>query len=94
METYFKLKLTLAYILFVILVIIGFILFICSVVARIKEIRIEKFFKSHGYERILVGVPSVGNGAFYGWGRDQDKKIVDDRDIRGLSLKEIKERYM
>lgn len=94
MENYFKLKLFLAYIWFVILVIIGFILFIISIVARIKEIRIEKFFTSHGYERKLLDVPRFGNGAFYGWVRKSDNKIADDRDIKGLLFKEIKERYI
>lgn len=94
METYFKLKLFLAFISFVILIIIGSLLFISSVVSRIKEIRIKKFFTSHGYERRLLDVPRFGNGAFYGWVRESDNKIVDDRDIKSLSFEEIKERYI
>jgi hypothetical protein len=59
----------------------------------IKENRIHKFFLSHGYKRELFDVPSVGKGAFYGWVRESDRKRVDDRDIKGWSLKKIKEKY-
>ena len=34
-----------------------------------------------------------GNGAFYGWVREDDNKRVDDRDLKGLKFKTIKERY-
>ena len=93
MELYFKLKfvgfifsLTVSTILFI-------ILFCAYIIAVIKAKRVEKFFASHGYERELLGVPRFGNGAFYGWVRKSDNKIADDRDIKVLSFKEIKERY-
>lgn len=94
MDVYFKFKIYAEYIIpalliGVLLVVIG----ICEVVHIVKESRINKFFLSHGYERKLLGVPSVGGGAFYGWVRESDHKIADDRDIRGWTLKEIKKKY-
>jgi hypothetical protein len=65
----------------------------------IRETRIKKFFVSHGYERILLDVASFGGDAYYGWIRypDESKHItgnyVDDRELQGLSLKTIKEKY-
>ena len=45
------------------------------------------------HKRELFDVASVGNGAFYGWVRESDNKRVDDRNIKGLSFKQIKEKY-
>lgn len=70
---------------------IGVIIYIA--VSVIKTKITNRFFVSHGYERKLFGVPSVGAGAFYGWVRESDDKRVDDRDIRGWSLKQIKDKY-
>ena len=94
MNTYYKIKIFMEYILPVVFfaVIIAIIL-ICCIVSGIKESRIHKFFLSHGYKRELFGVPSVGGGAFYGWVRESDRKRVDDRDIKGWSVKKIKEKY-
>jgi hypothetical protein len=41
----------------------------------------------------LLGVARFGGSAFYGWIRRSDNTIVDDRDIKKLSLSEIKEKY-
>lgn len=94
METYFKFKMFMEYALPIALLIIVIIFIaICTTVSIIKANKIEKFFIKHGYKRELFGVPSFGNGAFYGWVRESDNKRVDDRDIRGWSLKQIKEKY-
>lgn len=94
METYYKITIFMDYILpFAIFGAIIVITLIWIITSSIKESRIEKFFLSHGYERKLFGVPSVGDGAFYGWVRESDHKRVDDRDIKGWSLKRIKEKY-
>ena len=94
METYFKLKLFFAIIPITFSTLLLIVLFAYFVVSEVKERRIEKFFLSHGYVRKLLGVPSFGNGAFYGWVRESDNKIADDRDIKGLSFNEIKEKYI
>lgn len=94
MNTYFKIKMYLEYIIPVAIMAIAIVYVAISyTIDSIKEKKINKFFLSHGYERKLLDVPSVGNGAFYGWKRESDHRIVDDRDIKHLSLKEIKEKY-
>lgn len=94
MDTYFKLKIFSEYIFPFLIFIIGIaIIFLKAVIDTYKENRIEKFFISHGYERKLFDVSAFGNGAFYGWVRESDGKRVDDRDIRGWSLKQIKAKY-
>lgn len=94
MEGYFKFK---YYAEFVIPVVIFVLLAVMtiggSIVTSIREKRIEKFFKKHGYKRELFDVASFGGGAFYGWVRKSDGKRVDDRDIRGLKVRQIKELY-
>ena len=77
----------------IIFVITFFILSIGYLVFLLKEKSIQKFFISHGYERKLLDVSSVGAKSFYGWVRESDNKIADDRDIKGWSLNEIKEEY-
>ena len=93
MEAYYKLKLIGLIVSIIISSLIFIILSIAYIIAIIKENIIEKFFLSHGYKRILLGVSSVGVKAFYGWIRESDNNIADDRDIKCLSLKQIKEKY-
>jgi len=93
METYFKLKLFFAIIPITLSALILILLLICFMASEIKAKRIENFFLSHGYARKLLGVPRFGNGTFYGWIRECDHKVVDDRYIKHMSLREIKEKY-
>lgn len=93
-DFYIKVRLLMEYIIPIILIILVFILaFLSLSVQYIKERRIENFFLKHGYKRKLFDVASVGDKAFYGWIRESDNKRVDDRDIKGLKFKTIKERY-
>ena len=65
----------------------------------IRETIIKKFFESHGYERALLDVAGFGGDVYYGWIRhpDESKHItgnyVDDRELRGLPIYVIKEKY-
>lgn len=89
-EKYFALKLIDVYVgvgYFVILTIgvIG--------VAVVKSIRLNrkiKLLEKNGFKKYLRGVPSVGGGAFYGWKRESDDKIITDYDIEWHSYKELK----
>jgi hypothetical protein len=98
MDKYFEFKLYVDYIIpfliFVILLVIALSVgIICYLIQYIQEKMISNFFLSYGYKRKLLGVSSVGAKTFYGWVRETDNKIVDDRDIRSMPLKEIKKKY-
>ncbi len=51
-----------------------------------------RWLTKHGFERYLVGVPSVGNGAFYGWKNEKTAKRIDERDVKRLKFKLLVER--
>ena len=96
MNTYFKFKLAIEYIIPVSI----FTLFVIVVLIHgIKETRIKKFFVTHGYERTLLDMASFGDDRYYGWIRypDESKHItgnyVSDRELRGLPIKVIKKKY-
>lgn len=96
MNTYFKFKLVIEYIIPVSI----FTLFVIVILIHgIKETRIKKFFVSHGYERTLLDMASFGDDRYYGWIRypDESKHItgnyVSDRELRGLPIKVIKKKY-
>ncbi|MBO5319015.1 MAG: hypothetical protein J6B01_04915 [Ruminococcus sp.] len=96
MNTYFKFKLVTEYL--IPLVIIGLIVVILTircVLDCIRISRINKHFESHGYERKLLGVASFGGVDFYGWRKESDGKvtIADDRELKSMSVREIKEAY-
>lgn len=100
MNTYFKFKPATEYSIPVSIFTLFIIVILIRVIKEtIRETRIKKFFVSHGYERILLDVASFGGDAYYGWIRypDESKHItgnyVDDRELQGLSLKTIKEKY-
>lgn len=94
MDTYFKIKMYAEYIIPIALLVIVFIITaIITAIGAVKEKMINKFFSSHGYERKLLDVSSVGAKAFYGWVRTSDYKVADDRNIKNLSIKQIKEKY-
>lgn len=94
MDAYFKFKMYTEYIIPIALLIIIFIITaILVAIGAVKEKMINKFFMSHGYKRRLLDVSSVGAKAFYGWVRESDYKVADDRDIKNLSMKQIKEKY-
>lgn len=100
MNTYFKFKLVTGYIIpLSIFTLIVIVVLVRGIKETIRETRIKKFFESHEYERTLLGVAGFGGDTYYGWIRqpDESKQItgncVDDRELRGLSLKTIKEKY-
>lgn len=100
MNTYFKFKLATEYIIPVsIFTLFVIVILIRGIKETIRETRIKKFFESHGYERALLDVARFDGNAYYGWIRhpDESKHItgnyVDDRELRGLPIKVIKEKY-
>lgn len=94
MEEFFRIKIIVDYIIPVtILGIIICIVIVSSIASSIRKSQIKKFFESNGYTLKLTGVSSVGNGAFYSWVRESDNKRVVVLELRGMSLKEIKDKY-
>lgn len=49
-----------------------------------------KWLKSNGFVRYLIGVPSVGNSAFYGWRNSLTGKQIDERDLKNIGYSELK----
>lgn len=96
MNTYYTIKMYTDF--WIPLVLVGALLVVIiirSTLESFKAARINRFFIEHGYERKLLGVAAFGNGRFYGWRRECGDKvtIVDDRDIKHKSFREIKEQY-
>ena len=88
-ERYFALKLTGTYIMIGVIVIIASAIFINAAIQDIRWNRKIKLLERNCFEKYLHGVPSVGNGAFYGWRREfDDKRIVDDA-IKRMSYKAL-----
>lgn len=94
MDTYFKFKMFYEYIIPIALFLVALlIVIVVSAISSMKEKRVNKFFISNGYKRELFDVASFGDVDFYGWVREYDNIRVDDRDIKGLSLRQIKKKY-
>lgn len=94
-DLYCKLKI-LDWVLYAGFVILLFLIcVIVSLVEIYKSKRTDKLFIRNGYHRELIGVPSFGNGAFYGWVKkdSENRHVVDDRDIKNMKYKCIKEKY-
>lgn len=68
-----------------------FVFGICtSIIQIINDKRKVRILTSHGLERYLKGVPSVGDGAFYAW-KTKDYKInIDEHDIEKMTYKHLK----
>lgn len=60
----------------------------------IRTTRIERFFKKMGYHRKFLGYSDIFQVSYYGWEKEKpEHKLVDDRKLNGMSVKEIKEKY-
>lgn len=94
MELYFKLKLISDFLLpFIIFAIIIIITFIKLMFDNIRCKRIENFFNNNGYERRLFSVSSVGGICHYGWRREADGRSVWEKDLKGMTVRQIKRKY-
>lgn len=62
----------------------------------IKDSRKENYLNSLGYERILLNTAAFGDNHTYGY-RKKDNDgyfiIIRDSELKGLSLKQIKQKY-
>mgnify|MGYP007069858161 CR=1 FL=1 len=89
-ERYFALKLIGTYVVIGIIVIIALAMIGSAVIQDICWNRKIKLLEKNGFEKYLRGVPSVGNGAFYGWRREFDGKRIADYSIKPMSYKALK----
>lgn len=89
-EKYFTLKLIGEAAIIGLFVLAIVILLVSAVVQDIRWNRKIKLLEKNGFVKYLRGVPSVGNGAFYGWKRESDGKQIHDIFIKCRSYKELK----
>ena len=89
-EKYFTLKLIGEALIIGFFVLVIIILLVSAAVQDIRWNRKIKLLEKNGFVKYLRGVPSVGNGAFYGWKRETDGKRIDDTYIKSRSYKELK----
>lgn len=95
-DLYFGIKLIGLAITIGLFVLIFLLIFIRCILSSIKESRIEKYLTSIGYERELISTASVGDNHTYGYKRHNDRgwpDIIRDYELRGMSLKQVKQKY-
>lgn len=96
MELYFRIKLIYTAIVVGLLALISLSTFIKILIASIRENRIEKYLISIGYKKELISTASVGTNHTYGYRRSRDDgggDIIRGYDLRGMSLKQVKQKY-
>ena len=92
LDTYLKLKIIIEYIIpaILLLVFVGIVMYINAKAAiRLREGTKKKLLKKNGFKRDVYDVPSVGGGAYYGWGKGD--KYIKERDFGDYTVKELKE---
>lgn len=95
-DLYFGIKLISGAIVIGLFVLIFLSIFIKCLISSIKESRIEKYLTSIGYKRELISTASVGTNHTYGYKRHKNdgwSDIIRDYELRGMSLKQVKQKY-
>lgn len=69
----------------IIVIILGYF-FCVYLIKNISWNRKIRWLQSNGFERYLIGVPSVGGGSFYGWRNKTTGKMIDDRELDHLKF--------
>lgn len=95
-DLYFGIKLIGGAVAIGLTVLIFLSIFIKCLIASVKESRIEKYLTSIGYKRELISTASVGTNHTYGYKRHKDdgwSDIIRDYELRGMSLKQVKQKY-
>ena len=89
-EKYFTLKLIGEAVIIGFFVFVIIILLVSAAVQDIRWNRKIKLLEKNGFVKYLRGVPSVGDGAFYGWKRESDGRLIHDISIKCQTYKELK----
>ena len=95
-DLYFEIKLIGGAIVIGFIVLLCLIIFVKCLVSSFKKSRIEKYLESIGYKRKLISTASVGTNHTYGYKRRKDdgwSDIIRDYELRGMSLKQVKQKY-
>ena len=96
-ELYFGIKLISGAITFGFIILFCLIIFIKCLISSFKEDRIRKYLKSIGYKRELINTASFGTNHTYGYKRLKDNGMSDiicDYELIGMSLKQVKQKYI
>lgn len=103
MESYFKWKMIIdVYIPMIALAVVGVIMLILGVwllfdflKSYIRSKWIHHFFVNQGWYHTMIDVPSVGDGAMYGWVYDLNHcyRVAKDSELRRMKLSQIKKKY-
>lgn len=92
-ELWIKLKVWMEYIIPAIIIAL-LLIYVCVVryVGSARQKRKVKFLKANGFECFLKDVPAFGHGAFYAWRDQQHRVCIDERDLRGMTYKDLKKK--
>lgn len=96
-DLYFGIKLIGGTIIVGLFVLIFLSIFIKCLIDSAKESRIKKYLTSIGYKRELISTASFGTNHTYGYKRPRDdgwSDIIRDNELRGMSLKQVKQKYI
>ena len=96
-KLYFGIKLISIAVVVGLFVTIFLLIFIKTLIASIRENRIERYLISIGYKRELISTASVGTNHTYGYKRLRDDRrhdIIRDYELRDISLKQVKQKYI
>lgn len=96
-ELYFGIKLISGVIGIGFIVLFCLIIFIKCLISSFKEDRIRKYLESIGYRRELISTASFGTNHTYEYKRlkDNDRSnIIYDYELRSMSLKQVKQKYI
>ena len=95
-DLYFKIKLIYGAIITGLFILILLSILIKCLSDSIREIRIETYLISIGYKRELISTASVGTNHTYGYVRVEDNgthDVIRDYELKGMSFKQIKQKY-
>lgn len=94
LEKWVTLKIIFDYIIpaifFGILIIIFILIILRAFIFECKYQKKIKLLKKEGYQRYLIRVASMGNGAWYGWQYDNYKHKITEEDLNKISYQSLK----
>lgn len=95
-ELYFGIKLVGLAIVIGLFVLIFLFALIQGLISSFKKSRVEKYLTSIGYKRKLIDTAAFGDNHTYGYRRFKNEGLSDiirDYELKGMSLKQVKQKY-